>query len=132
MQTPSGLLLAPSPLLSNIHFWSSLSPVGPLSPAQLQSHAPLFQVTFCADLENSSSLKCLMSTCEGTCSVENRNRENLSISTRRLHENNQMQNKPLQLSHPANLHFPLTAPIKPLSLFSTPFFKPYSQLIPPL
>ncbi|XP_044042995.1 ETS domain-containing protein Elk-3 [Siniperca chuatsi] len=42
-QTPSGLLLAPSPLLSNIHFWSSLSPVGPLSPAQLQSHAPLFQ-----------------------------------------------------------------------------------------
>lgn len=46
MQTPSGLLLAPSPLLSNIHFWSSLSPVGPLSPAQLQSHAPLFQVMF--------------------------------------------------------------------------------------
>ncbi|XP_076578980.1 ETS domain-containing protein Elk-3 isoform X2 [Chaetodon auriga] len=42
-QTPSGLLLAPSPLLSNIHFWSSLSPVGPLSPAQLQSHASLFQ-----------------------------------------------------------------------------------------
>uniref|UniRef100_A0A3Q3WFG2 ETS domain-containing protein n=1 Tax=Mola mola TaxID=94237 RepID=A0A3Q3WFG2_MOLML len=42
-QTPSGLLLAPGPLLSNIHFWSSISPVGPLSPAQLQSHAPLFQ-----------------------------------------------------------------------------------------
>ncbi|XP_054480853.1 ETS domain-containing protein Elk-3 [Anoplopoma fimbria] len=42
-QTPSGLLLTPSPLLSNIHFWSSLSPVGPLSPAQLHSHAPLFQ-----------------------------------------------------------------------------------------
>ncbi|XP_071358621.1 ETS domain-containing protein Elk-3 [Trachinotus anak] len=42
-QTPSGLLLTPSPLLSNIHFWSSLSPVGPISPAQLQSHAPLFQ-----------------------------------------------------------------------------------------
>ncbi|KAM6895783.1 ETS domain-containing protein Elk-3 [Xenentodon cancila] len=42
-QTPSGLLLTPSPLLSNIHFWSSLSPVGPLSPAQLQSHAQLFQ-----------------------------------------------------------------------------------------
>ncbi|XP_069012689.1 ETS domain-containing protein Elk-3 [Embiotoca jacksoni] len=42
-QTPSGLLLAPSPLLSNIHFWSSMSPVGPLSPAHLQSHAPLFQ-----------------------------------------------------------------------------------------
>ncbi|KAM4523769.1 ETS domain-containing protein Elk-3 [Fundulus diaphanus] len=42
-QTPSGLLLSPSPLLSNIHFWSGLSPVGPLSPAQLQSHAQLFQ-----------------------------------------------------------------------------------------
>lgn len=42
-QTPSGLLLTPSPLLSNIHFWSGLSPVGPLSPAQLQSHSPLFQ-----------------------------------------------------------------------------------------
>lgn len=42
-QTPSGLLLTPSPLLSNIHFWSNLSPVGPLSPAQLQSHTPLFQ-----------------------------------------------------------------------------------------
>ncbi|XP_071400045.1 ETS domain-containing protein Elk-3-like isoform X5 [Centroberyx affinis] len=42
-QTPSGLLLAPSPLLSSIHFWSSLSPVGPLSPARLQGHAPLFQ-----------------------------------------------------------------------------------------
>ncbi|XP_077957680.1 ETS domain-containing protein Elk-3 [Gasterosteus aculeatus] len=42
-QTPSGLLLTPSSLLSNIHFWSSLSPVGPLSPAQLQSHGPLFQ-----------------------------------------------------------------------------------------
>ncbi|XP_038157993.1 ETS domain-containing protein Elk-3 [Cyprinodon tularosa] len=42
-QTASGLLLTPSPLLSNIHFWSGLSPVGPLSPAQLQSHAQLFQ-----------------------------------------------------------------------------------------
>ncbi|XP_029351095.1 ETS domain-containing protein Elk-3 [Echeneis naucrates] len=42
-QTPSGLLLTPSTLLSNIHFWSSMSPVGPLSPAQLQSHSPLFQ-----------------------------------------------------------------------------------------
>ncbi|XP_030004586.1 ETS domain-containing protein Elk-3 [Sphaeramia orbicularis] len=42
-QTPSGLLLTPSPLLSNIHFWSSISPVGPLSPSQLQSHTPLFQ-----------------------------------------------------------------------------------------
>ncbi|XP_041636518.1 ETS domain-containing protein Elk-3 [Cheilinus undulatus] len=42
-QTPSGLVLTPSHLLSNIHFWSSLSPVGPLSPAQLQSHAPFFQ-----------------------------------------------------------------------------------------
>jgi len=45
LQTPSGLLLTPSPLLSSIHFWSGLSPVGPLSPVQLQSHTPLFQVT---------------------------------------------------------------------------------------
>ncbi|TWW64467.1 ETS domain-containing protein [Takifugu flavidus] len=42
-QTPSGLLLTPSSLLSNIHLWSSISPVGPLSPPQLQSHASLFQ-----------------------------------------------------------------------------------------
>ncbi|KAF5899754.1 ETS domain-containing protein Elk-3, partial [Clarias magur] len=42
-QTPSGLLLAPSPLLSSIHFWSSLSPVAPLSPARLQGHGSLFQ-----------------------------------------------------------------------------------------
>ncbi|XP_030221520.1 ETS domain-containing protein Elk-3 [Gadus morhua] len=42
-QTPSGLLLAHSPLLSGIHFWSSLSPVAPLSPARLQGHASLFQ-----------------------------------------------------------------------------------------
>uniref|UniRef100_A0A8C8FZ41 ETS domain-containing protein n=1 Tax=Oncorhynchus tshawytscha TaxID=74940 RepID=A0A8C8FZ41_ONCTS len=42
-KTPSGLILTPSPLLSSIHFWSSLSPVGPLSPARLQGHGPLFQ-----------------------------------------------------------------------------------------
>nr|XP_057933019.1 ETS domain-containing protein Elk-3 [Doryrhamphus excisus] len=43
-QTPSGLLLSPTSLLSNIHhFWSSLSPVGPTSPAHLHNHAPLFQ-----------------------------------------------------------------------------------------
>ncbi|KAG9339985.1 hypothetical protein JZ751_022301 [Albula glossodonta] len=42
-QTPSGLLLAPSPLLAGIHFWSSLSPVAPLSPARLQTHSSLFQ-----------------------------------------------------------------------------------------
>ncbi|KAI4803270.1 hypothetical protein KUCAC02_006821 [Chaenocephalus aceratus] len=42
-QAPSGLLLTSSSLLSNIHLWSSLSLMGPLSPAQLQSHAPLFQ-----------------------------------------------------------------------------------------
>lgn len=42
-QTPSGLLLTPSPLLSSIHFWSSLSPVAPLSPARLQGHSSLFQ-----------------------------------------------------------------------------------------
>uniref|UniRef100_A0A7N8XPX9 ETS transcription factor ELK3 n=1 Tax=Mastacembelus armatus TaxID=205130 RepID=A0A7N8XPX9_9TELE len=42
-KTPSGLLLAHSPLLSGIHFWSSLSPVAPLSPACLQGHSSLFQ-----------------------------------------------------------------------------------------
>uniref|UniRef100_A0A8C4X7I3 ETS transcription factor ELK3 n=1 Tax=Erpetoichthys calabaricus TaxID=27687 RepID=A0A8C4X7I3_ERPCA len=42
-QTPSGLLLTPSPLLSSIHFWSSLSPVAPLSPARLQGPNSLFQ-----------------------------------------------------------------------------------------
>uniref|UniRef100_A0A669C3M2 ETS transcription factor ELK3 n=9 Tax=Euacanthomorphacea TaxID=123369 RepID=A0A669C3M2_ORENI len=42
-KTPSGLLLAHSPLLSGIHFWSSLSPVAPLSPARLQGHSSLFQ-----------------------------------------------------------------------------------------
>ncbi|KAM4572591.1 ETS domain-containing protein Elk-3-like [Odontesthes bonariensis] len=42
-QTPSGLLLTHSPLLSGIHFWSSLSPVAPLSPARLQGHSSLFQ-----------------------------------------------------------------------------------------
>ncbi|XP_056138292.1 ETS domain-containing protein Elk-3-like [Lampris incognitus] len=42
-QAPSGLLLAHSPLLSGIHFWSSLSPVAPLSPARLQGHSSLFQ-----------------------------------------------------------------------------------------
>ncbi|KAF2974797.1 hypothetical protein EK904_001665 [Melospiza melodia maxima] len=43
MQTPNGLLLTPSPLLSSIHFWSSLSPVAPLSPARLQGPNTLFQ-----------------------------------------------------------------------------------------
>nr|XP_020480757.1 ETS domain-containing protein Elk-3-like [Monopterus albus]XP_020480764.1 ETS domain-containing protein Elk-3-like [Monopterus albus]XP_020480774.1 ETS domain-containing protein Elk-3-like [Monopterus albus] len=42
-QTPSGLLLAHSPLLSGIHFWSSLSPVAPLSPARLQGRSSIFQ-----------------------------------------------------------------------------------------
>ncbi|XP_066561114.1 ETS domain-containing protein Elk-3 isoform X2 [Amia ocellicauda] len=42
-QTPTGLLLTPSPLLSSIHFWSSLSPVAPLSPARLQGPGSLFQ-----------------------------------------------------------------------------------------
>ncbi|MBN3316296.1 ELK3 protein, partial [Atractosteus spatula] len=42
-QTPTGLLLTPSPLLSSIHFWSSLSPVAPLSPARLQGPNCLFQ-----------------------------------------------------------------------------------------
>ncbi|XP_051857120.1 ETS domain-containing protein Elk-3 [Antechinus flavipes] len=42
-QSPNGLLLTPSPLLSSIHFWSSLSPVAPLSSAQLQGPNTLFQ-----------------------------------------------------------------------------------------
>ncbi|KAM5289072.1 ETS domain-containing protein Elk-3 isoform 6-T6 [Ctenodactylus gundi] len=42
-KTPNGLLLTPSPLLSSIHFWSSLSPVAPLSPARLQGANTLFQ-----------------------------------------------------------------------------------------
>lgn len=42
-QTPT-LLLTPSPLLSNIHFWSTLSPVAPLSPATRRQGAYLFQV----------------------------------------------------------------------------------------
>ncbi|TRY97580.1 hypothetical protein DNTS_016387 [Danionella cerebrum] len=41
LQTP--LLLTPSPLLSNIHFWSTLSPVAPLSPARRQGTHNLFQ-----------------------------------------------------------------------------------------
>ncbi|MCI4390376.1 hypothetical protein PGIGA_G00121900 [Pangasianodon gigas] len=41
LQTP--LLLTPSPLLSNIHFWSTLSPVAPISPARRQSAHTLFQ-----------------------------------------------------------------------------------------
>ncbi|KAJ8377702.1 hypothetical protein AAFF_G00254830 [Aldrovandia affinis] len=42
LQTPT-LLLTPSPLLSNIHFWSTLSPVAPLSPAWRQGTPTLFQ-----------------------------------------------------------------------------------------
>ncbi|TTB41860.1 ETS domain-containing protein Elk-4 [Bagarius yarrelli] len=37
------LLLTPSPLLSNIHFWSTLSPVAPISPARRQGAHTLFQ-----------------------------------------------------------------------------------------
>ncbi|XP_065259799.1 ETS domain-containing protein Elk-4 [Emys orbicularis] len=40
-QTP--ILLTPSPLFSSIHFWSTLSPVAPLSPARLQGANTLFQ-----------------------------------------------------------------------------------------
>nr|XP_020653242.1 ETS domain-containing protein Elk-4 isoform X2 [Pogona vitticeps] len=40
-QTP--IWLTPSPLLSSIHFWSTLSPVAPLSPARLQGANTLFQ-----------------------------------------------------------------------------------------
>lgn len=43
LQTPT-LLLTPSPLLSNIHFWSTLSPVAPLSPATRRQGGHLFQV----------------------------------------------------------------------------------------
>lgn len=42
-QTPT-LLLTPSPLLSNIHFWSTLSPVAPISPATRRQGGHLFQV----------------------------------------------------------------------------------------
>uniref|UniRef100_A0A8C0XY75 ETS transcription factor ELK4 n=1 Tax=Cyprinus carpio carpio TaxID=630221 RepID=A0A8C0XY75_CYPCA len=45
LQTP--LLLTPSPLLSNIHFWSTLSPVAPLSPARRQGTHTLFQNMLC-------------------------------------------------------------------------------------
>ncbi|XP_043107340.1 ETS domain-containing protein Elk-4 isoform X2 [Puntigrus tetrazona] len=45
LQTP--LLLTPSPLLSNIHFWSTLSPVAPLSPARRQGTHTLFQSCLC-------------------------------------------------------------------------------------
>ncbi|XP_055039742.2 LOW QUALITY PROTEIN: ETS domain-containing protein Elk-4 [Misgurnus anguillicaudatus] len=41
LQTP--FVLTPSPLLSNIHFWSTLSPVAPLSPARRQGAHTLFQ-----------------------------------------------------------------------------------------
>uniref|UniRef100_A0AAY4BZA5 ETS domain-containing protein n=1 Tax=Denticeps clupeoides TaxID=299321 RepID=A0AAY4BZA5_9TELE len=41
-KTPT-VLLTPSPLLSNIHFWSTLSPVAPLSPALRQGAHSLFQ-----------------------------------------------------------------------------------------
>lgn len=42
LQTPT-LLLTPSPMLPNIHFWSTLSPVAPLSPATRRQGAHLFQ-----------------------------------------------------------------------------------------
>lgn len=44
LQTP--ILLTPSPLLSSIHFWSTLSPFAPLSPARLQGANTLFQVNY--------------------------------------------------------------------------------------
>nr|XP_033773285.1 ETS domain-containing protein Elk-4 [Geotrypetes seraphini]XP_033773286.1 ETS domain-containing protein Elk-4 [Geotrypetes seraphini] len=51
-QTP--ILLTPSPLFSSIHFWSTLSPFAPLSPARLQGANTLFQ--FPSVLNNHSSL----------------------------------------------------------------------------
>ncbi|XP_075052244.1 ETS domain-containing protein Elk-4 [Mixophyes fleayi] len=40
-QTP--ILLTPNAMLSSIHFWSTLSPVAPLSPARLHGASTLFQ-----------------------------------------------------------------------------------------
>lgn len=59
-QTPT-LLLTPSPLLSNIHFWSTLSPVAPLSPATRRQGGHLFQVSITnyASLYIYSHLMCL-------------------------------------------------------------------------
>ncbi|MBN3299675.1 ELK3 protein, partial [Amia calva] len=57
-QTPTGLLLTPSPLLSSIHFWSSLSPVAPLSPARLQGPGSLFQVNRQINEQNNTPLSC--------------------------------------------------------------------------
>ncbi|EPY78886.1 ETS domain-containing protein Elk-3 [Camelus ferus] len=51
-QTPNGLLLTPSPLLSSIHFWSSLSPVAPLSPARLQGPNTLFQLAILTNIQS--------------------------------------------------------------------------------
>uniref|UniRef100_A0A8C5P6I7 ETS transcription factor ELK4 n=1 Tax=Leptobrachium leishanense TaxID=445787 RepID=A0A8C5P6I7_9ANUR len=41
VKTP--ILLTPSPLLSTIHFWSTLSPMAPHSPARLHNANTLFQ-----------------------------------------------------------------------------------------
>eukprot|EP00062_Callorhinchus_milii_P014146 gi/632963280/ref/XP_007897792.1/ PREDICTED: ETS domain-containing protein Elk-4 [Callorhinchus milii] len=47
-QTP--ILLTPSPLLSSIHFWSTLSPVATLSPARMPGTNTLFQVRLLSGL----------------------------------------------------------------------------------
>ncbi|XP_016297004.1 ETS domain-containing protein Elk-4-like isoform X1 [Sinocyclocheilus anshuiensis] len=56
LQTP--LLLTPSPLLSNIHFWSTLSPVAPLSPARRHGTHTLFQITIACYYLDSNNVIC--------------------------------------------------------------------------
>ncbi|CAO2636854.1 ETS domain-containing protein Elk-4 [Lemmus lemmus] len=62
VKTP--ILLTPSPLLSSIHFWSTLSPFAPLSPARLQGANTLFQVNYLLLLGN---VYCRNG--QGSCSV---------------------------------------------------------------
>jgi len=72
LQTP--ILLTPSPLLSSIHFWSTLSPVAPLSPARLQGANTLFQVSsskFSPSLPLSHTCQCFpQKTCRDLLAQE--------------------------------------------------------------
>lgn len=65
LQTP--ILLTPSPLLSSIHFWSTLSPFAPLSPARLQGANTLFQVNYTVCLLSLGNVYCRNG--QGLCSV---------------------------------------------------------------
>lgn len=65
LQTP--ILLTPSPLLSSIHFWSTLSPFAPLSPARLQGANTLFQVNDTVCLLSLGNVYCRNG--QGLCSV---------------------------------------------------------------